>query len=448
MYTTNLTLQTPYGLNIPISAREKQLMGAIAERYLLCQTNSNFDLNKSDDKKRLARHFAHRIREELALIGRGGISLGESAVLEEFGRSLFLDIAHRASEPTSPKRLLAQLLLDEVDWHFPTRYAAYRWLESKTRKEGLSPWCGESEFLELEHSGKVISAERMSEAFYLFGLSVFTRPYLGRHRLIIQNNTYSHNDDSKQDADVSNSLKANMHRFLVNGLADPLQEPLGILVPLQSHSKPTRLVPIHTWRSKASASNYYSKLIEAARDKLAEKAGTKLEKIQVEDTKSREILSDKLALPSDNANYAILTSLLDLGSPLLDHAACLFVRFPADDSCPAVSASFREPLPEDKNTAKLFTATLEDKIEMLHTYEISTLDLFFAHADIAALLAKKHFEGLGSTKDDSDSVDKNLVCVNGPLPRALGLGGIQSCYLFLYLIGGLKVAQQKQNNEA
>lgn len=437
MYSNNLALQMPYGLTAPIGLSDvvERALDRIVEKYLFYQV----DPNRSDDKRYAAREFSARVRTEIAQLERQVISCEERKAVEEFGRSLFLDILYRATEPVLPNQLLTRLLLDETDWHFPSRYAASKGLQRLAHEKGLSTYLRESDFSKLEHNGRGVSAERMSETFYLLGLSVLARPYLGSHRLIVQNGTSSLNNDLKQDANVMNNLEATMQRFFVNDLADPLQEPLGILVPLQSYSKPTQLVPVHTWRSKSSMSDSYSKLIEAARDKLAERAGTKLEKIQVHDTESRDILSGKLTLSLDNADCAILTSLLDISAPILENTTCISVRLPTDDSYHAVNgASFFEPIPNDLEKVRQLTATLEDKIKDIHTTGLNILDVFFAHANIAATFARKYQDTIKSTSSDISLFDNNPECIYGPLPMALGLGGIQSFYLFLYLTNRLK----------
>ena len=172
-----LVFQSPHGLTVPLSQlspKSHRTLESILKRAHIAEV-------EGADRK-AASFFSHCSRSDMAELERHSVHAYELALIEEVSRSLFSAMLPQRPE-TAPGRLLAHCLLDELDWRFPSRYAASKALQRLAAEKGLASSLSESDLSKLENTGKGVSAERISETIYLLGSTVNIRKYFGPARL-------------------------------------------------------------------------------------------------------------------------------------------------------------------------------------------------------------------------------------------------------------------------
>ena len=172
-----LAFRSPHGLTVPLSQlspKSRRTLESILSRAHIAEA-------EGVDRK-AASFFAHTSRSDMAELERHNVHAYELALIEEVSRLLFSEMLPRRRE-TVPGRLLAHCLLDELDWRFPSRYAASKALQRLAAEKGLASSLSESDLSKLENAGKGVSAERISETIYLLGSTAIIRQYSGLARL-------------------------------------------------------------------------------------------------------------------------------------------------------------------------------------------------------------------------------------------------------------------------
>ena len=172
-----LAFQSSHGLTVPLSQlspKSHRTLESIMRRAVITETEGA--------NRKAVSFFAHCSRSDMAELERHSIPAHELALMEEVSRLLFSAMLSQRRE-TAPGRLLAHCLLDELDWRFPSRYAASKALQRLATEKGLASSLSESDLSKLENTGKGVSAERISETIYLLGSTVNIRQYFGPARL-------------------------------------------------------------------------------------------------------------------------------------------------------------------------------------------------------------------------------------------------------------------------
>lgn len=349
-----------------------------------------------------ARYFAQHSRNDMAELNRRSIPVTEQALVEEVARWLFSDMVSRRRE-ASPSRLVTHCLLDELDWRFPSRYAASKALKRTAEEKGFSSPLSESDLSKLENTGQGVSVGRISETMSLLNVNIFLRPYFGAARLCLYNSPPSHhisNGMPKSEASSDSVPYAILRKALFDALIQEMEfgnEPLLILAPFSIVLRITRLIPVYPWSDNEEL---WKSKISLFRDQLAESQGVSVNQIEIAPAESREVLTwDARSIPKGTA---LLVSLLDLGSPLL--------------------ANSNPVSPESQSGGKetpILVRKLKNAFDKL-TDSFGALDLFMAHADIATHLAS--------------TPSREEPRVLGPLPRGLALGGTQSAHLLIHMV--------------
>jgi hypothetical protein len=402
----NLAFQSSCGFAIPLSQLSPKSHRAF-DKILSCALITEAE----GVGHNAVRSFAFHSRNEIAELRRQGISVSETALIEEVARWLFSDMLSRRRE-TTPNRLLANCLLDELDWRYPSRYAAAKALRRVAQEKGAAGSLSESDLSKLDNSGHGVSAERISEAIFLLNSNIEIRPNLGAARLFVLQPLITPDSSSNESNSASSSwtlhypiLRKTMYDMLICDV-ERGNEPYIVMAPFNAGQMPKRLVPIHPWSDNEEA---WKKSITMNRDRLAALQGVSIDGIEITPTESREALSwDARSIPKDTA---ILVSIFDVGSPLLATSLCLQY-----DIAPVKNCSIDDRAVEPNLTNRLL-CTLGKLRDVF-----GILDLFQAHADVATILA--------TNPPQNPSVP-------GPLPRPLALGGVQSVYLLIHIVDRL-----------
>lgn len=210
-----IAFQSHHGLTVPLSQlspKSHRTLESIMRRAVLTEA-------EGADRK-AASFFAHNSRSDMAELERHSVPAHELALMEEVSRLLFSTMLPQRSE-TAPSRLLADCLLKELDWRFPSRYAASKALQQLAAEKGLESPLSESDLSKLENTGKGVSAERISETIYLLGSTVNIRPYLGPARLC-ETGSFSHPETSafswlmQKPLDILRKVKQEIHEFWIS----------------------------------------------------------------------------------------------------------------------------------------------------------------------------------------------------------------------------------------
>lgn len=210
-----LAFQFPHGLTVPLSQlspKSHRTLESIMRRAVLTEA-------EGADRK-AASFFAHNSRSDIAMLERHNVPAHELALMEEVSRLLFSEMLPQRRE-TVPSRLLAHCLLDELDWRFPSRYAASKALQRLAAEKGLESPLSESDLSKLENTGKGVSAERISETIYLLGSSANIRTYFGPARLC-EINSSSHPEPSafsrlmQKPMNLLQKIKQEIHEFWIS----------------------------------------------------------------------------------------------------------------------------------------------------------------------------------------------------------------------------------------
>jgi hypothetical protein len=172
-----LAFQSPHVLTVPLSQLSPNSLRTLESILKRAHTT---EVEGADRKT--ASFFAHCSRSDMAMLERHNVHAYELALIEEVSRLLFSAMLPQRPE-AAPGQILAHCLLDELDWRFPSRYAASKALQRLAAEKGLASSLSESDLSKLENTGKGVSAERISETIYLLGSAFSIRQYFGPARL-------------------------------------------------------------------------------------------------------------------------------------------------------------------------------------------------------------------------------------------------------------------------
>lgn len=439
----SIELQVQSGLTVPImiepatrDSLERVVVEVLGAACALAEERAG--------ARDVLRKLGALVREEIAALDRRNVPLATRAAVEEFARALAERVASEHQPPVRSDSILAQSLLAEIDWRFPSRYAATRVVSNLSQ----------SDLSKLETTGRGVSAERMSAALAALGVGVSLRPVRTTARVIPKRLSAVRSEAAAGDKALNENARAQLIDrpidIWANGLTprSPIQllllriisggneelslhaaalgtdpEPMVLLRKPHPKSPVRRLLVTRpwAWAIPDAAGTQEKRLDEIASEIREAIAAEQRESIEVVKAADRTVLQYSSKGIADD--LLILGSILDLGTPLFENTRMHgWVERPGIDPVVQRVEGYR------------FGSRLRALSKSLR-------DLAGFIGDTGHLDLLTQFSELGSSLCERGVLP-------GPVARSVPVGpGVQTVLLLDYLVYGL-VEERKRYNES
>lgn len=436
----NIELQVQSGLTVPLtieSAARDSLERVVVE--LLGATCALAE--ERAGARDVLRKLGALVREEIAALDRRNVPLATRAAVEEFARALVERVTSEHQPPVSSDSILAQSLLAEIDWRFPSRYAATRVVSNLSQ----------SDLSKLETTGRGVSAERMSAALGTLGVGVSLRPVRTTARVFAKRLSAVRSEAATGDKALNENARAQhfnrpidkwakgltpqspvqllLLRLISGGKEEPSShpaalgadpEPMVLLRKPHPKSPVRRLLVTRPW-AWAAAGMQEKRLDEVASEIGKAIAAEQREPIEVVKAADRTVLQYSSEGIADD--LLILGSILDLGTPLFENTRMHgWVQSPGIDPVVQRVEGYRFG-----SRLRALSKSLRDLASFIG--DTGHLDLLTQFSELGSSLCERGV-------------------LPGPVARSVPVGpGVQTVLLLDYLVYGL-VEERKRYNES